>query len=321
MLFFYKSHNHLISEKGHRNNFSNAEKYAIPTQLFNTVVHWKKYRNNKKAIGVTDFNARKKRAVSSTSFSGSLTVEAALVLPVFLSVILLLSGLFHALSVCSQVNHYLCMTGRKIAAYSQTSDTVTTKEVCTLFYAHLKESGIDASRIGGGYAGLVPQLEILDSGTCIKVSVDYWIKFPGYMMPTKKLRDEEVVYVRPWTGATLSEYEALNGAGQSEMVYIAENGSVYHEDAMCSYLDLSVHACMLANVHQLRNQSGARYIPCERCGQAGNAQMTVYITDDGRAWHTDRMCSGLKRTVGKMHQDEAEHKGLKPCSRCGRHGG
>lgn len=321
MLFFYKSHNQHISENEHTINFSNAEKYAIPTQILNSFVRWKKYKKNIKAIGVTDINICKKRAVSSASFSGSMTVEAALVLPIFLSAILLLSGMFDALTVCSQVNHYLCMTGRRIAAYSQSADTVTTQDMYQTFYTHLKESGIDGSHVWGGYAGLVPQLEILDDGTCIKISVHYWVKFPGYLMAAKKIRDEEVVYVRPWTGATLSEYESLNRAEQSELVYVAENGGVYHKNVSCSYLALSICACLLENVPQLRNQSGARYIPCERCGHAGDAQMTVYIADDGRAWHTNRMCSGLKRTVGGMHQDEAEHKGLKPCSRCGMNGG
>ena len=120
MLFFYKSHTPIFSYTGHFKKIYNAVKCTIPTQILKKGVQWKKYLKNKKAIGETDNS--KKRAVSFASFAGSLTVEAALILPIFLSAMLLLSGLFHAMSVCSQVNHYLCMTGRKIAAYSRVND-------------------------------------------------------------------------------------------------------------------------------------------------------------------------------------------------------
>lgn len=131
MLFFYKSHTLIFSYTGHFKKIYNAVKCAIPTPILKKGVQWKKYLKNKKAIGETDNS--KKRAVSFASFAGSLTVEAALVLPIFLSAMLLLLGLFHAMSVCSQVNHYLCMTGRKIAAYSQSEKGVVREPYISCF--------------------------------------------------------------------------------------------------------------------------------------------------------------------------------------------
>ena len=60
---------------------------------------------------------------------------------------------------------------------------------------------------------------------------------------------------------------------------------------------------------------------CERCGHVSDKNKTVFITDMGTAWHTDRHCSGLKRTMDGMSQKEAEQSGLRPCSRCGVNGG
>ena len=136
MLFFYKSHTPIFSYTGHLKKIYNAVKCAIPTPILKKGVQWKKYLKNKKAIGETDNS--KKRAVSFASFAGSLTVEAALVLPIFLSAMLLLSGLFHAMSVCSQVNHYLCMTGRKIAAYSRSEKGVDQGTLYQLFYSDMQ---------------------------------------------------------------------------------------------------------------------------------------------------------------------------------------
>ena len=102
---------------------------------------------------------------------------------------------------------------------------------------------------------------------------------------------------------------------------MAENGSVYHRDLSCTYLALSIHACSMSSVQHLRNQYGARYVQCERCGHVSDKNQTVFITDMGTAWHTDRHCSGLKRTMDGMSQKEAEQSGLRPCSRCGVSGG
>ena len=91
-------------------------------------------------------------------------MDAALVLPIFLSAMLLLSGLFHAMSVCSQVNHYLCMTGRKIAAYSRSEKGVDQGTLYQLFYSEIGGSGIDSDDIAGGYAGLIPRAESSEQG-------------------------------------------------------------------------------------------------------------------------------------------------------------
>ena len=104
MLFFYKSHIPIFSYTGHFKKIYNAVKCTIPTQILKKGVQWKKYLKNKKAIGETDNS--KKRAVSFASFAGSLTVEAALVLPIFLSAML-------SCDVCLQSGESLFMYDRK----------------------------------------------------------------------------------------------------------------------------------------------------------------------------------------------------------------
>lgn len=112
MLFFYKSHTPIFSYTGHFKKIYNAVKCTIPTQILKKGVQWKKYLKNKKAIGETDNS--KKRAVSFASFAGSLTVEAALVLPIFLSAMLFslfiattLSYFISASSFCNDNCNYV----------------------------------------------------------------------------------------------------------------------------------------------------------------------------------------------------------------------
>ncbi len=318
MLFFYKSHTTMGSYKDNRKNLYHAAQHATPTHF--RICHlWKKHLfpnllKIQKAIGETEYS--KRRASSFTSFSGSLTVEAALVLPLFLSAVLLLSGLFQTMAVCCQVNQYLCMTGRKMATYSCSADGLNQSDLYKVFYPEIGKSGIDVERIVGGYAGLIPQMELIEDGQLVRLRVHFAVKITGYLLPSGTAAAVETVYVRPWTGASLAEYRNFSSS-QSGTVYVAENGVVYHRDTSCSHLALSIHTCQMSQLEKLRNQYGSRYVPCERCGHPGDGSTNVYITETGRAWHTDRHCSGLKRTLEAMSQEEADRSGLRPCTRCG----
>ena len=146
-------------------------------------------------------------------------------------------------------------------------------------------------------------------------------RVPKSLICQKDISKWNAVYIRPWTGESAEMYSGAGEYGQSGQVYVAENGSVYHRDLSCTYLALSIHACSMSSVQHLRNQYGARYVQCERCGHVSDKNQTVFITDMGTAWHTDRHCSGLKRTMDGMSQKEAEQSGLRPCSRCGVSGG
>lgn len=124
------------------------------------------------------------------------------------------------------------------------------------------------------------------------------------------------MYVLPLVGSFTGKKQKRFRQSTVKIVYVAENGVVYHQSESCSYLKLSIRQCRQEDIQALRNKYGAKYVQCERCGKHAAGNETVYITDTGRAWHTDRTCSGLKRKLQTMTQDEAEEKGLRSCSRC-----
>lgn len=317
MSFFYRSHTGKVFGRKVGSKIYDAVIYVIPTLLRSILMRtFRKnifYENNNKAIGETDIS--KRRTFFSVPFSGSLTVEAALVLPIFLGAVLMLTGVFQTLEVYEQVNSYLCSTGRKLAAYSEAADGVDSKDLYKLFYTDLRSSGIESDYIVGGTAGLVPVMT--KESDLVKIKVTYFIKSGGFFGFSKNIRITDSVYVRPWLGASIGDDKKDSDKQQSKTVYVAENGVVYHQSESCSYLKLSIHQCRQEDVQALRNKYGAKYVQCERCGKHADENGTVYITDTGRAWHTDRTCSGLKRKLQTMTQEEAEEKGLKACSRCG----
>lgn len=90
-------------------------------------------------------------------------------------------------------------------------------------------------------------------------------------------------------------------------VYVTPTQSVYHTKRSCTHLSLSVHSA-----------SGSRkgdYIPCRFCGKEALTDDTIYLTRTTNVYHTNSGCSGLKRTIKRIKKEEAA--GLSPCSRCG----
>ena len=117
---------------------------------------------------------------------------------------------------------------------------------------------------------------------------------------------------RLFTGRKYNEDET----GDKRLVFVAENGRVYHSDRSCSHIRLTVREVTKEDVTGLRNVSGGKYHPCEVCIK-GNVQEHLFITDYGDRFHAYAHCSGIKRTIMSMTVDEAKKRRLSPCSKCG----
>ncbi len=121
---------------------------------------------------------------------------------------------------------------------------------------------------------------------------------------------DQSVCCRAWTGRGAAP-ETESDEDDAVYVYVAENGVVYHTSDSCTHLRLSIHSAPVEDIPSLRNRSGAKYYPCERCG--GTCSGTALIATDGNRYHSDRDCPGLKRTYEKVRLDETS---LPCCSRC-----
>lgn len=141
----------------------------------------------------------------------------------------------------------------------------------------------------------------------------------GGLVPLPDVRMFNTVKVHAWTGKEYANEEGQVGSEEKEkepMVYVTENGSVYHKDIGCSYLDLSISHVSKNAAEGLRNHYGEKYSPCETCGKGQDQGGMVYITETGNRYHTLESCSGLKRTVRMEKQSHVSGK-MHACSRCG----
>ena len=141
----------------------------------------------------------------------------------------------------------------------------------------------------------------------------------GGLVPLPDVRMFNTVKVHAWTGKEYANEEGQAGSEEKEkepMIYVTENGSVYHKDIGCSYLDLSISHVSKNAAEGLRNHYGEKYSPCETCGKGQDQGGMVYITETGNRYHTLESCSGLKRTVRMEKQSHVSGK-MHACSRCG----
>lgn len=111
--------------------------------------------------------------------------------------------------------------------------------------------------------------------------------------------------VRAWTGRKNTDSDADTPEGDS-LVYVTEYGTVYHTDSSCSHLHLGIRSMSAAQAERQRNYSGKKYYACEKCAAHAAAGGTVYLTEYGEKFHCSPDCSGLTRTVRMVPLSELD---------------
>ena len=267
--------------------------------------------------------------------SASLTLEAAMAFPVFIFAVINLFSLLEVVRANSDIEICLHKIGKEVALYAMAEDTVgdylgitgLSADACATMLA----DGYSASRMSEDYSrkyghsmDVVPggisaanfalskavvDESIVDISVLYKVEPLYNIfHMRGYLLSNRS-------YLHMWTGY---DGKGISGAGSSEqMVFVTENGSVYHLTTGCSYLDLSISGVLASELGSIRNKSGGIYSACESCDPSISSISLLFITDYGSSYHSSLSCSGLKRSINEIPKSEAEASGLGPCSKCG----
>lgn len=254
---------------------------------------------------VSSFTSRKLRA--------SLTVEAAIALPLFLFFFLQVMSAMNMIGLQSRLNAALHQTGNKIAfdgyLYGQTAVSARSQILDYAGKKYLDNSCIKNGASGISFAGT----SVMRENDIVEIYLSYHIQPLFPVMGFESFAVSQCYYGRAWTG-----YDVESGISdftkEDPMVYITETGTVYHTNRGCTYLNPSVEAVSAAAVDGSRNQSGGKYYPCEICGRK-SVTGTVYITGQGNSYHTSIMCSGLKRTIYTIPLSEVG--GRRQCSKCG----
>ena len=250
----------------------------------------------------------------SVSCRGSLTVEAACVLPIFCFSILVFLYFFQAIGTAGRVAEGMQDAGKQMAIYAYIKETAAgskkskAEQAVSLLYAkrRIRQAEKDA-----GISISLRSSSVLDGDEMIDLIAEYRFCWKMPFLDRMELPMLQRARIRAWTG----RQETADGGKEKEdtMVYVTVNGSVYHRSRTCTHLRLTVHPVAGSRVHGLRNSDGGKYKPCEEC--KGANESLVYITDTGDRYHGSVTCRGLKRSVLAVPISQVE--GWKECSRCG----
>lgn len=281
------------------------------------------------------------------SLQGSMTVEACLVLPIFLFFMADILSVFDMMRMQSNMMAAVHETGTRLL---EDAYLLQQKENLDLLGSgSVEENGNGKSTEGGTIAeGAGSVLSLLFSETRVRAEISSAVK-SNYCVDGKDtislirsdlLTDGETVDIvadcrlKPvfpfpgkgiplrtrFCGHAFTGY-VPHGTGDEEeqktediLVYVTDYGSVFHRDRNCPYLNPSIESVPVSALRYMRSADGSKYYPCELCHPS--AFGTVLISDYGSRYHCDRNCPGIRRGIRTIPLTEAQ-KQYPPCSKCG----
>ncbi len=263
----------------------------------------------------------------SSFLRGSLTVETALVLPLFLLAVLSVIFVGEALRFSGNLSSALLENAEDLSMYAYAGTlagegrdlgeiggrAVSLTAGRAMVLSSLGSGYVDGSPVENGAAGLsFLHSTVLGPDQMIDLNAVWRMKalfpFPG----VTGFRVIDRARIRAFTGYDNTRREDRSRE-EEEIVFITRTGSVYHRSRDCRHLNLNIQRTDRASVSGLRNNNGGRYYPCEYCG--GGSSDCLYVTDDGDRYHTRLSCPGLTRTVRAVPISEVG--GRRPCHDCG----
>lgn len=275
-----------------------------------------KKRNVTLQVRIPKIKNLKHRKRVSLSASASLTLEAALVLPLFLYAGTIFITLFQVMDIHRQVQavaeHVSERIGQTAYLSKYAGDEGFLSTVSAYGYAELTMR-TELEHLPVHNLSLL-QSKLLKDGETIDLIVDYEISMPFSVLGLKDVRQTNRSFRRAWVGEEGQNQGEKDGDGDNTVVYVGKNSTRYHISRTCHYLYNDLTAVSLNDIENRRSQDGRRYSPCARCKNT-NAR-TVYIMPSGEHYHTSPSCSAIHAYVRPVLKSEAEHLGA--CSYCSR---
>ena len=103
---------------------------------------------------------------------------------------------------------------------------------------------------------------------------------------------------------------------QLNLVYMTDGGTVYHSNIDCTYLNLNIERINYLEMTQRRTGNGSKYKGCSFCvNKKLSDSQVVFITKEGKKYHADINCRGLTRRVIALDISQVDTKNA--CSKCG----
>lgn len=248
----------------------------------------------------------------ATDRRGYITLEAAVILPIFILAVLSLGYYIKIFGIMENVTYSMMEETARVASKAYV------REAVPLFVTRLKNrikseapetKNLKITRVRYKYSdGDMDQL--------ISATAEYEAdnRLPAGFAHTAELTSR--VKCRGFTGMRkMSEpmsFDEMESAGIWDPVWIfPSDGERYHGET-CTYVKANAREMVLTG--DLKK----RFSPCSKCG-ASDTPVGSYVycfMENGTVYHKEK-CRQITRYTIEINRDEAIDKGYVPCSKCG----
>lgn len=296
-------------------------------------------KNNTTPCIIVKDNAKHRRAfLSAPGKKASITLEASLVVPIYICFIVAILYIFKILEIQNYVNQSMEEAARKTNTYAYSlsvleklplsdkkeilSDDSFSASNIARKYAYLEltkaiflnedtVSYLDHSKIKNGSKGL--KFMITKDGffsDVIDFNVSYIIKLPFVSEKLLSIYINQRCYFKTFTGEDITD----KTGGHTEYVYVTATGSVYHTSPYCSYLSKSYSVLSRESFEDIL-QNTSTYSPCSNCAKNTPLGVNCLMCPGSQVYHTDPTCFYLNAKIYKVTLDSTINK-MPLCHRC-----
>lgn len=154
--------------------------------------------------------------------------------------------------------------------------------------------------------------------------LEYRERVPFFPVSDREITINAAVKKRAWIGLSgkLGKEAAdrwEDGEGEEELVYVGNNMSRFHWFLDCHYISNQYQSISAAQLKEEKNVFGRKYTACASCVKNGLTGGAVYITPGGEHYHGVRDCPSMAAYVRAVPLKEVEYLGA--CSYCSRRKG
>lgn len=238
---------------------------------------------------------------------GSATVEATLILPIFIFAMLLM---FHGIRIIMTEAIVYEAAAETVEYMAELSYVAECSYIIpkTKIKGYIDQEELVDTYIKGGTEGIsFVGTTYLDSEGYVCLQVSYKLAFKLPILGNIGGERSYEIRQRAYKGdGEKSTSEDVESAQEDVYVFVTDNREAYHMSRDCTHLSLSVTP---TTTTQARKKG---YTACEFCGD--DAKSSVLVTKHGEKYHGRADCLGLKRTVYRVKLLDV--KNLGGCERC-----
>lgn len=179
-----------------------------------------------------------------------------------------------------------------------------------------KEAQADSVRISA--------VQVPDEAGNICFELKYKERVPFFPVPAHEIVMNAAVKKRAWIGLSGKLGGKIVDRWEDELeedvtVYVGANMGRYHWFQDCHYISNQYQSISFSGIKEEKNIYGRKYTACASCAKNGTVNGTVYITSGGEHYHMIQDCPAMIAYVRAVPLKEVEYLGA--CSYCSRRKG